>query len=943
MPRLLLQRDAELAALDHRLDRVRAGSGGVIVVEGPAGIGKSSLLSAAGSACRGLRVLRAWGGPLERDAGWGIARQLVAPLRSSPEWPALAVGAAALALRALDGEDQDRFTVRPEPGIPSTDAMHAAAHGLTWLLCGLAEREATLLLVDDVHWADPPSLRWLGQLTRRLDDLPLGILCAVRSGEPPADPELLAELLAAAGSPVRPAPLEPAAVTAFVQQRLPAAGPAFARACHQATAGNPFLLGALLDHLSAERLEPSDRVAADLSAFGPEQVSRAVDRQLSRLPSGTADLARAFAVLGRGTPLRHARTLAGIDHPQACLLMDHLRAAGLLRTCSAPSVDGSAPGDGYELVHPLVAAALYGGLPPGERALWHARAARMLERDHAGPETVALHLLHTEPAADTATVTTLSLAATLAIRRGAPPSAAAFLRRALAEPPPDHRTEADLLGRLGLLAAEQVQPEAYPLLDRATTLETDTAQRARIALSGARALALAGYFEETARLCHRILDDPGDTAADLLDRLESELVCVSWLDTAGVADARSRVLHHRPGPGWEIHRAHLTASDAAPTGETSAILRAAPEPEPDSLLATFHKFTLIADDDLDTARALCDTLIDTARPRGWMTALAHGSFIRAVVLVRAGRISEAVTDGRCAYDFKLSCGLAPGLIWALFPLLDALIEAGDLPGAEAALTAAAPFGPLPPTRFSTAMLLERRARLHLARHRPADAHRDLTSAATIWRALGMHHPGLTAWRVDDCLALTALGDPAAARAVAEDHLRLADRVGLPGPRGAGLRALATTLSPAEAVPVLTAATTLLATSPARLEHTRTLVDLGAALRRANRRTAARTPLGQALDMAERGGMRLLATRAHRELIAAGARPRRPMLSGPAALTPAEHRVAELAARGHSNTEIAHELYITRRTVETHLTHIFQKLQVTRRSALATHLHTPTAG
>src|SRR4051812_37060114 len=106
MPRLLLQRDAELAMLVHRLGQVRSGTGAVIVVEGPAGIGKSSLLAAAGTgaAATGLRVLPAWGGPLERDAGWGIARQLFAPLRESGEWDTLAVGAAAPARRALDDE-----------------------------------------------------------------------------------------------------------------------------------------------------------------------------------------------------------------------------------------------------------------------------------------------------------------------------------------------------------------------------------------------------------------------------------------------------------------------------------------------------------------------------------------------------------------------------------------------------------------------------------------------------------------------------------------------------------------------------------------------------------------------------------------------------------------------------------------------------------------------
>jgi DNA-binding NarL/FixJ family response regulator len=137
--------------------------------------------------------------------------------------------------------------------------------------------------------------------------------------------------------------------------------------------------------------------------------------------------------------------------------------------------------------------------------------------------------------------------------------------------------------------------------------------------------------------------------------------------------------------------------------------------------------------------------------------------------------------------------------------------------------------------------------------------------------------------------------------------------------------------------LLEEAVDLLANSPAKLEHTRALLDLGAALRRANRRADAREPLRRALDVARRGGMRLLAGRAADELRAAGARPRRDALSGPDALTAAEHRVASLAAAGYNNREIAERLYVTQRTVETHLTHAFQKLSIGNRNELTAHI------
>jgi DNA-binding NarL/FixJ family response regulator len=174
---------------------------------------------------------------------------------------------------------------------------------------------------------------------------------------------------------------------------------------------------------------------------------------------------------------------------------------------------------------------------------------------------------------------------------------------------------------------------------------------------------------------------------------------------------------------------------------------------------------------------------------------------------------------------------------------------------------------------------------------------------------------------------------AGARRLAAEQLELAERLGTPGARGAALRALARTASPEERIGLLEQACGVLSESPARLEQARALVDLGAALRRANRRTEARQPLGRAVDLAQRGGLRLISQRAKYELMAAGARPRRDLLTGPDALTPAEHRVAVLAAAGHSNREIAEQLYITLRTVETHLTHAFQKLGIEARSQL----------
>lgn len=939
MPGALLDRDSELAVLGRGLAEVRAGRGRVIVVEGPAGIGKSSLLSAV-AAAGGVTTLRARAGPLEEDAAWGVVRQLFAPLA----WEELAVGAAAPARRVLD-------PALPEPALAG-DAMYAAAHGLTWLATNLAERGPALLVVDDVHWADAPSLRWLAQFARGLDDLAVGILCAVRAGEPCRRPELLAELLALAPDPpLRPRALGPAAAEALVRERLPDAGPTFAHACHAVTGGNPFLLQALVAHVVAEQVEPTDAVAAQLSTFGAEQVARSVERQLARLPTGATTLAEAVTVLGDVVPLRHAAALARLELAEAARVADALLEAGVLEAgaggreehAARAGAGGDQASGAYTLrvAHPLVAGALYARLGPGERAVRHAAAARLLEADGVEPERIAPHLLRTAPADDARTVATLRAAAEQAAARGAPESGAAYLRRALAEPPRG-AIAAEVRAELGLALAAHLEPEAPELLRAAVDVAATSAQRSALALRGARALGLAGHFEEAIALCRLALAAPGDTPAPAVARLEAELIANAWTGAASHAEAHER-LHHPavqppPLPLWRANVAMAATFAGRPANEPLALLRPlldaeAPAEDTDSLIGTIALFTLIANDELAAVCARCEGVCQIARPRGWLIALAHGSMVRAMALLRMGRVRDAEGDARLAFDFKRTRSPAPAVLFSLFGLVDALTELGQLEEADAALAAAGEQGEPPAGALAAPMLLQSRARLRLAQRQPDAAYADLVSAADRWDALGATHPVLASWRADAAEALALLGDGAESQRLAREQRALAERLGTPGARGAALRALAHGAGRTQRVALLEEAAATLATAPPQLEHVRALVDLGAALRRANRRADARAPLRAALDQAERDGMRRLAERAHAELLATGARPRRGALSGPAALTAAEHRVARLAAEGHGNRAIAERLYVSRRTVETHLTHAFQKLGVSHRGEL----------
>ena len=906
----LLDRDVEMRELSRRIAAVRSGAGCVIVVEGPAGIGKSTLLEATSAVARGdgSEVLRARCSPLEQHAPWGTAQQLLEPLRRRADWDELLVGAAALAERAL--------APGPVEPAPPGEAMYAAVRGLVWLASNLSERAPALLVIDDIHWADAPTLRWLAVLSRSLEELPLGVLCAVRAGEPAGAPELLAELLAAAPDPsVRPRALGPAASETLVRERLPAAPASFAHACHAVTGGNPFLLRALLAELAATGIEPGDETAAQLSSFGPEQVARGLERQLARLPEGARPLARAVAVLGPGTPLRHAASLAGLGLDDAARAADALRAAGL--------IDGGEP---LALAHPLIAGVLYDALAPGERALLHARAAELLDADRADAERVALHLLRTEPRAELQTVATLREAAARAGARGAPQSAAAYLRRALTEPPAGAAEEADLRLELGLALAAHLQPDAYDLLQEAVAAATP-GQRGAMALKAARALGLIGRFGGAVALCHQGLEGAPD---GVRERLEAELVSVAWTRADTIGEARRRSRAGGPPGLFQIAASMDGVTDARPAAETLAQLRpalGALDGEADSLVGSVAALHLIVNDELDDAIELCEALIDTARPRGWLISLAHGTMLRAMALVRAGEVHDAESDARLTFDYKLPVAPPEAMLWSLTFLVDALVELDDLQGAEAALAAAGQLGAPPEGALPGPMHLQSRARLRLAQHRQADALADALQAGERARELGLLHPVFATWRIE---AAEALGDDPEARRLAHEQLELAEQVGTDGARGAALRAVGRAERDLD---TLQHAVDVLEDSPVRLEHTRALVDLGAALRRANRRADAREPLRRALELSSGGGMRLLARRARDELHAAGARPRRSALSGPDALTPAEHRVATLAAQGLGNRAIAEQLYITRRTVETHLTHAFQKLDIATRADL----------
>jgi DNA-binding CsgD family transcriptional regulator len=347
---------------------------------------------------------------------------------------------------------------------------------------------------------------------------------------------------------------------------------------------------------------------------------------------------------------------------------------------------------------------------------------------------------------------------------------------------------------------------------------------------------------------------------------------------------------------------------------------------------------------LDVAETLSSQLVAEGERRGDVGFVGHYAWTRGLALLERGSLRDAESDARWVHDLKISLRSPGGLLFTLSALMRILLDGGQLQAAADALAEAERtlegMGELPEKLedlFCWALTLEQRGRLRIEQGALEAGVADLHEADLRWRGLGVGNPLTARWREFAVPGLLRLGDSEGARALAVDEVELARASGLPRAVAIGNRVLALTERRGRELELLEEAVELLEGSPARLEVARALVDLGAALRRAGRRRDAQARLRPALELAHRCGAAGLAGRAREELVAAGARPRRPVFTGLEALTASERRVARLAAQGRSNREIAETLFVTQRTVETHLRHTFQKLGITSRGELPAEL------
>ena len=928
----LLERERELGLLDRCLAEAASARGRLVVIEGPAGIGKTSLLRAAAELARGrgFTVLAARGAPLEQNFSYGAVRQLFERFALPSGRPAeddFLTGAAHLALRALAEAEPDRET-------SMGDLAFSTLHGLYWLTANLTSRAPLLLTVDECQWADGASLRFLAHLGERLDGLRVLVLVAMRSGDPAADPELIGEVRSlVTREPIRPAPLGTGAAARIVRAELETATNRFCRACHNATGGNPLLLHSLVAALVAEDTEPSDEAAAHVTHFGAESISRQLARRLALLPRGSDAFIRALAILGRGSPLRHLAKLATLDLEHAADVADALRAASIL----ALSLE-------LDFAHPILRVAAEASMGPNERALAHSRAAKLLADDGAPPDQLVLHLLHAQPRGDASVVAHLRAAAAAAVGRGAPETAATCLLRALDEPPPSS-LRGPLLLELGLARmATRRDPLAVEDFRDAITLIEVPADRLVAALRAGRALGVASYFHEAAATLEQ--------APEFDLRVEAELAANHCQITAQEPAALAHLAHYREtdlpsGAGRHlmlVMLAHRSICAGDPGVIAADLLeRACRGPElftDESLVTVYAAMDLMLVDKFEEAERLCTLIIEDGQRRGAVSTVATFAFPRAFSYLRRGMLRDAEADARWSFEQKLSMGVEQGPPWPLACLVDSLTDLGDFVGADEALAKVSTRQTGEPEMLAWAFLIEARGRLRVAQGRTREGIDDLLDAGRRWERLQCLSAGVARWRGDAALALAKIGEKDEARRLSGEQVELAQATGLPRVLGAANRVAGVVEPRMHRLSLLANAVELLEPSPARLDLARALIDLGAAIRRDGRAAQARDLLRRGLELAHRAGAAPLAGRARDELVAAGGRPRRPVFTGIEALTASEIRVARLAAEGRTNRETAERLFVTQRTVETHLGHVFQKLSIKGRDELPRELAAP---
>ncbi|MFH9387994.1 AAA family ATPase [Streptomyces albidoflavus] len=935
--------------LAAEIERARSGSGRLVLLRGATGTGRTTALDAAvrAAAARGLRVLRARCSPEDTGVPLAAVRQLLSP--------------------------EDEFADL----VPEGDERGTAAR--LWRTLRTYAAEAPLLVaVDDVHLADDPSRRWLLDAARRLDRLPLLLVATERSQYDiePRPPGLAQSLAPSLVRTRTVAPLGDEAAAALVREAFPAAGEVWAEACVRAGAGVPLFLHALLDDLGATPWPEPDAPAADgvpalpesCAALYPGSYPAAVSWWLENAGAATAEVARCLAALEEAWPSPSAAGDTGTDappeppHPSvrerpptaggsgaaardpAGLLAeaagaDPARVAGWLAAMGRLGLLRTDAAGRPRYAHPLLRDAVLTGWPLRRRQAAHRAAAEAMTRRGDRVEEVARHLLRVPAAGPPWALRVLRDAATVAVHDARPYDAVGYLRRALEEELTGDLRQR-LLTQLGSLEyASADAPAAIARLAEAQHLPAGPRDRVRTAVALGAALAARGEIRIAMEVLRRaggsLSGHPGlartvRAASALVSDgdLASRQEVYRWLCETG---ERSPELVGTAGQALLVRYAATAGLVSAP--EAMRRMRELLAQPTDPLAEPFLVGTAAAvaqwADELDEADRLVERGLAGQHPgllhpmlaallnTGSDIAAARGDHARLLASGRAGRQGEAraVPTNQDAH------------------VLMALVHTGRTDEARGFagrfdLNSA-------PDGWEVNRFLYARGVLRSATGDPAGAVHDFLECGRRQSAREVVSPVVTPWRSAVAACRLELGGGQEALDLATEEVRLARVWGTPRTVGRALSVLGTATGGRHGLELAEEAVDTLREVPGDplAELIPALLAQGRQLVAAGERGRGRVRLREAAELAERSGAVRWLGLASQALREGGARHPAAARTGSVALTDSEHRIATLAAEGHTNTEIADLLHLARRTVETHLTSTYRKLGIRRRTEL----------
>jgi DNA-binding CsgD family transcriptional regulator len=802
-------------------------------------------------------------------------------------------------------------------------------YGVRWVLEDLTTDQPVLLMVDDLQWADAGSLQALDLLVNALQHLPCLIVYAVRTGESVTAPEALARIQQSRRV-LTPSPLSRAAVETLLEELRPGSDPEESERIHEITGGVPFFVRELI---------------ADEGSETPESVVGSIGGRLSRLSATAIDTARAVCVLGAQASVG---TVSELARQPIDAVADDISAlvSAQLMTLDAGHLSAR---------HPLIAHAVLAHMSASESADLHRRTADLLTQRGAPRAVIANHLLQTIPSGDADARARLAEQGKNSLAGGAYEMAVRYLDRAIAEAP----LSAEDIGLLSALARARAGlgefDEALASWDLAAGLTSDPEVLAQLRAESGDALVMAGRHREAQEAFGSLLD-AGDTESPAQQRLIARMVMAGMLNGMPVAQMRhqvDRVLGQPQKADSYEDRLSLAAGSVLRVFECEGAdeardlaLRALGdgillrEESSEGTALYMATGTLMWVSAFDQSQTLLTAAVEDAQVRGSSMAFATASSSRAHARMRMGLITEAILDFEAALEQRASgwnaylggvmgglveCRIARGELDHALAFRDELEELGHAPGITGAYATYA-LGDL------------------------AEAHGEHDRAAQLYAEVGrlvadrMDNPSILPWRSGHALALIRLGQGREAAQSARENTALARQFGSPYALAQALRTQAAVDASVDRLGLLREALEVLSDTRALRLEAQIATDLAGmtVLMHSSEGTEEVVSL---LRMAEAHAqfqeLRPLADRVQRLLERIGEPVHRSTSEAVNLLTVSERRVADLAASGMSNRQIAQQLFVTVKAVEWHLSNVYRKLGIRSRTRLPAVLSVPS--